>query len=357
MIRSTHVGVEHKSTSTMVDMLVLIWQHLLDRRSISLQDNFFDLGGTPAQAVQMFSELTQVTGRDLTPVSILHAPTIATLAQALDQPVPLRLPVVVPMKAGTEGPPVFIAAGLGGSILDLLQVARHVQSVQPIYGLVAQGVDGVDEPFNRVEDIAQFYLEAMKRMQPRGPYVLVGGSFGGLVMLEIAQRLTASGERIGLLAMLDSYPHHRYLSLRQRARLTRRRAVNRLSILARLPRREALSYIIRRMGGRLTPSESWSQEVADRMAIGALRSPAMRRLCDNDYHALARYRPRFYKGKIKFVRVGAGSHFPDDAAAVWDHLTNELEVETVPGDHREMITRHFESLASVLSRYLQEVAR
>ncbi len=355
MIRATKLLVDSKPAAPMVDVLALIWQQLLQRQSISLQDNFFDLGGTPAQAVKMFSELTQITGRDLTPVTILHTPTIATLAHALEQPAPLRLPVVVPMKAGNAGPPVFIAAGLGGSILDLLPVARHVESPHPIYGLVARGVDGADEPLDRVEDMAQFYLEAIKRLQPFGPYVLIGGSFGGLVMLEIAQHLMANAEEITLLTMLDSYPHHRYLSRRQRLRLLRRRATNRLSILAKLPPRDALSYIARRLRGRITPSGTWSQQMADRMAVGALRSPTMRHLRDNDYLALANYRPQFYKGKIKFVRVGAGSHFPDDAAGVWKHLANEIVVETLPGDHREMITTHFKDLASALSRYLQEV--
>jgi acetoacetyl-CoA synthetase len=346
--------VEHNPTSSMVEVLTPIWRRVLQRPSINIEDDFFYLGGDVTLAINLFSEISQATGRDLPPVTILHAPTIAALAAILEQPVSPRLPVVVPMKSGTEGPPVFIAAGLGGSLLDLLQLARHIQSPHPIVGLVAKGVDGVDEPFERVEDMAQFHLDAIKKLQPHGPYVLIGGSFGGLVMLEIAQRLSANGEEIRLLAMLDSYPHFRYLSLRQSARLISRRAKNRISVLMQLPRREALSYVIRRVGGRFLLSGERGKRVADRLSIGVSLSPAMRRLRDSDYLALARYRPRFYKGKIKFVRAEVESYFPDDAAGVWGNLAENVEVETVPGDHREMIATHFESLARVLSRYLQE---
>jgi hypothetical protein len=80
----------------------------------------------------------------------------------------------------------------------------------------------------------------------------------------------------------------------------------------------------------------------------------MQRVRDSAYLALTRYRPRFYPGKIKFVRAEISSAFPDDAAAVWEPLAQIVEVETVPGDHLGIIAIHFEDLASVLSRYLRE---
>jgi len=59
----------------------------------------------------------------------------------------------------------------------------------------------------------------------------------------------------------------------------------------------------------------------------------MKRIRDSAYVALTRYRPRFYRGKIKFVRAAVVTGFPADAEAVWTPLTEEIEVETVPGDH------------------------
>jgi hypothetical protein len=81
----------------------------------------------------------------------------------------------------------------------------------------------------------------------------------------------------------------------------------------------------------------------------------MQRVRDSAYLALTRYRPRFYRGKIKFVRAAIPSGFPKNAAAVWEPLVDNIEVETVPGDHLGMIASHYEALAAVLSRYLREV--
>jgi acetoacetyl-CoA synthetase len=191
----------------------------------------------------------------------------------------------------------------------------------------AMGMDGLDEPLERVEDMAQFHLDAIRELQPYGPYLLVGYSLGGLVALEMAQRLSANGEKIALLAMLDAYPNIRYLSLGQQIRLATRQAKRRLRALGGAPYQPPVS---------------------------ASFTPAMQRVRNSAELALTRYRPRFYPGKIKFVRAEISSRFPDDAVAVWAPLADEFEVETVPGDHLGMMATHFESLASVLSRYLEE---
>ena len=72
-----------------------------------------------------------------------------------------------------------------------------------------------------------------------------------------------------------------------------------------------------------------------------------------NFAAYRRYRPQFYRGNVKFVRAGSNSYFPDDPAAVWGKLTDEFEVETVPGNHLDIITDQFESLAAALTRDLR----
>ncbi|MGA8764550.1 MAG: alpha/beta fold hydrolase [Candidatus Sulfotelmatobacter sp.] len=318
-------------TSSMIEVLTPIWQRVLQLPSIHVNDNFFDLGGDSSQALQLFTEIAQVCGRELPPVMIYQAPTIAALAALLEQPIAPRFPALVLLKAGSQKPPVFIAHGLGGSVMDFYQPVRHIQSDHPIYGMQARGIDGVDEPLGRIEDMAQFHLNAIKELQPHGPYVLMGYSLGGLVVLEIAQRLSANGEKVALLAMLDAYPHMRYLSLGQRIRLTLRQA---------------------RRGSRTLGNLGGSAPYQP--PAGVSLTPAMQRVRHGAYLALTRYQPRFYRGKINFVRAQVSSGFPADPAAVWSNLAAEFEVETVPGDHLGIITTHFEHLAAVLSRYLGE---
>src|SRR6202050_2222116 len=224
--------VMHKSTSSLAEVLTAIWERVLLRPGIRIDDNFFDLGGDSLLAVQLFSEIARVSGRELAPVTIYCAPTIAALADILEEPSAPRFPPLLQLKEGV-GAPIFLAHGLGGTAMDFFQLVKYLKTQRTIYGMQAKGTDGVDEPFDRIEDLAQFYLDAIKKLQPHGPYLLVGYSLGGLVSLEMAHRLIKDGEKVALLAMLESSPHPRFLSLKQRVRLGTRLANTRASTVGR----------------------------------------------------------------------------------------------------------------------------
>jgi len=284
-----------------------------------------------------------------------NTPTIRAMAALLEQPATLGFQSLVTLKGGVQESPVFIVHGLGGSAMEFFQLTTHIQSRRPIYGLQSKGIDGAAEPFVRVEDMAQFYLHAMKERQPRGPYFLMGYSFGGLVALEMAQRLSESGEKVALLAMLDTYPHPRHLRLRQRARLAFHTAKFRVSAVMQLPRRDALSYIARRSRRLLHISQDHNRTLV-RPLIGVPLTPQMLRIRDSDYRAWTNYQPRFYRGKINFVRAQIRTEFPDDPVEVWADLARDLEVETVPGDHHGILSTYCKELAAVISGYLRQAS-
>lgn len=320
-----------EATSSMIDVLTPIWQRVLQVSSVRVDDDFFDLGGDSSLALQLFTEIAQSCDRELPPVTIYQARTIAALAALLEHPTTPRFPTLVLLKPGAEKLPVFVAHGLGGTVMDFFQPVRHLESDHPVYGMQARGIDGLEEPLESIEDMADFHLRAIRELQPHGPYALIGYSLGGLVALEMAQRLSENGQRVALLAMLDAYPHMRRLSLGQRVRVAARQA------------RRGF-YGLRNLSGS-APYQP---------PAGVSFTPAMQRVRASAYLALTRYRPRFYPGEIKFVRAAITSGFPADAAAVWSPLAEKLEVTTVAGDHLGIIATHYDSLASVLSRYLSE---
>ena len=331
--------------SSAVEFLLPIWQRVLQRSSIQPKDNFFDLGGSPASATRSFSEIEKGCGRHLPAVLIYNAPTIEALAQVLEQPEPPRVPPLLLLKAGTVRPPVFIAHGLGDTVFDLFRLVNTIESPHPIYGMQAKGIDGVDAPLASVEEMAEFHLEAIKKLQTQGPYFLIGYSLGGLVALEIAQRLSAGGEKVALLALVDSYPYRTQLGLVQNALLS-----------FRLAKRRILSPSAPLGRTRAEHSESIDRNPSPGSQIPEAMSSVMQRMRDSAYLALKRYRPQYYGGRIKFVRPAISSDFPDDPAAVWSDLAAQFEVETIPGDHWSLLTTEFEKLGSVLTGYIREAS-
>jgi len=127
----------------------------------------------------------------------------------------------------------------------------------------------------------------------------------------MAQRLSASGERIALLAMLDAYPHVSTLSPGQRVRLAGRQASLRAAQIA--------NQIIRPRTGEEKASTEKEELV--------VTTEAMLRVRESDKRALQRYHPRFYSGGNQ-IREGSHQHgISDDPAAVWGAPGRQIRIE------------------------------
>jgi len=346
----------HTPCATTVETLTEIWQRVFQRTSIGPEDEFRDLGGNDSLADRMFAEIAQVFGRELPSATITHATTIAALAELLERPDLPAFPPLVKLKSGVEKTPIFIAHGLDGRA-RFVELAKHIRSEHAIYGLQAKGIDGLGKPFESIEEMAAFYLEAIGELQPVGPYILIGYSFGGLITLEMARRLAEAGKEVALLVLVDAYPHPRYLSPGSRLRLAIRRVWRHLSEMGSRPTGDAVSYLIGGLKHRLNMAGVRDDDglAAETPPLSYARTTV--RVRNSSYEAYGRYRPRFYPGKISFVRAEASSYFPDDPTAIWGKLAAEFEVETVPGDHLDLVGSGFEYLANALTDYLRRAQR
>jgi acetoacetyl-CoA synthetase len=340
------------SVSATVQKLMPVWRRVLQQPLIHPDDNFFDLGGDPERAFELFAEISREWGRELSPLFIYQAPTVLAVAALLEQTCPPQLLPVVLLKAGSS-PPIFVAHGLGGNLMEVFELTKHIRSPHSVYGLQAQGLDGVGQPLDRVEDMARTFIDPMKQLQPHGPYRLVGYSFGGLVMLEIAQRLSRSGEKIALLAMLDTYPRG-WLSLRQSGRFAMQRTRRCISAISRAVMSTSPLHLLLPLGRRAPHLRRRDKGKIHRAQLCGCFTPAMERVKARNYLALKRYRPSKYSGATLFLAAENITSFPDDPAAVWGKFAANLKVETVPGDHRAMLANHAVSAGGILSRYLAE---
>jgi pimeloyl-ACP methyl ester carboxylesterase len=334
----------HMQTSRTMEILTAIWGRVLPQPQIGAEENFFDLGGDPASANRLFFEIAEEFGRELSPLTIYHAPTIAALARVLDEPALPRFPTIVQLKAGGETVPVYMVPGLCSSVMEFFKLVKHIETPRRIYGMQPRGLDALEEPFERVEDLAQFYIDAIQVQQPIGPYIFVGYSFGGLVALEMAQRLSEKGQKVGLLAMIETFPHRNHVPLGQSAGIFVRR-VKRL-----------VSKILCRAGLQKPAPEDPGEKKPDLPEVGKEFQPVMRRACLKGFVAFEHYRPRYYKGRINFVRATTRLHaLPDDPNVVWRRLVDEFFVEIALGGHWGIVTTQFKSTAAMLSRYLESI--
>lgn len=187
--------------------LISIWERLLDIQGIGIDDHYFDLGGHSILALQLFTEIEQLTGIRLPLATLFKAPTIRQLVLTLQSSQQsTNWQSLVPINSAGTKTPLFAVPGIGGNVVDFYGLGQLLGPDQPFYGLQSQGLDGQTEPFTTIEDIAAHYVREIQSVQHTGPYFLVGACIGGIIAFEMAHRLSAQGQRVALLGMLETWP-------------------------------------------------------------------------------------------------------------------------------------------------------
>lgn len=187
--------------------LVKIWEDLLGIEKVGVYDSFFELGGNSIQAVTMFTRIRKHFGRELPLATIFQAPHIHKLAAVVDQKNDdINLSCLVPIQPQGSLPPLFCMHAGAGNVLFYNDLARNLGTNQPLYGLMARGLNG-KEHFNKsIEEMATHYIQEIRSVQPNGPYFLAGYCLGGTIAFEMAKQLLKEGENVGLLATFNSLP-------------------------------------------------------------------------------------------------------------------------------------------------------
>ena len=182
-----------------------IWAELLNVEQVGIHDDFFDLGGNSLLAIKALSRIRAEFEADLPLATLLQAPTVGQLGALLHNRdfIP-SWSLLVPVRAGGTKPPFFLMHALGGNVLDYRRLVNHLESDQPVYAFQAQGLDGNLIKDAALEEMAADYVAELRSFQPEGPYFLGGFSLGGLLALEAAEQLTAAGQKVALVIMIQS---------------------------------------------------------------------------------------------------------------------------------------------------------
>ncbi|MGE0650495.1 MAG: AMP-binding protein [Alphaproteobacteria bacterium] len=180
-----------------------LWAEVLGLAKVGLHEDFFMLGGDSLQAVELFLRVEKEFGRRLPRSVLFEANTVAKMAEHIAAVVPSRC--IVPIQPHGDRPPFFCIHDGNAEVLKYRELSRLLGPEQPFYGIQSRGLDGEEEPFTDIDEMAAYYVQEIRKVQPEGPYYIGGYSFGGRVAYVTAQILRAAGEEVALLALLDTF--------------------------------------------------------------------------------------------------------------------------------------------------------
>jgi thioesterase domain-containing protein len=317
--------------------------------------------------------------RELPLSTLFLTPTVEGLASVLGQESnTLPWSPLVPLQPAGSKPPFFCIHPIFGTVFPYYELAYSLGFDQPFYGLQPLGLDGEQPPLTRIEDIAAYYIKALRKVQPSGPYYLGGWSFGGLVAFEMAQQLLSSGHQVALLAMLDTlapvpgntpsfgdgfkflfttvsryiwsfFLDYFYLITTPKQHKTNS-LTHRFSKFNKLIRWLGTNESWHSILGEAVIANSMPQESRQRI-LSELNIRPILRVYQANSQATLNYVPQVYPNPITLLRTSVQSSIAhQDPTLGWSKLAGEnVEVHWVPGNHLTMIKKpHVQVLAKQL---------
>ncbi|MBQ1076207.1 amino acid adenylation domain-containing protein [Micromonospora sp. C31] len=185
--------------------LCALFAEVLGVDRVGPDDNFFDLGGHSLLATRLIARARTDLGLDRAVRDLFQRPTPAgLLGDGADEGTATG--VLLPLRTTGTRPPLFCVHPGAGMSWSYAGLTQHLGPDQPVYGLQTRALSTPGYRAGGVGELAEDYLAEIRRVQPHGPYRLLGWSFGGVVAHAMATRLQAAGEEVELLALMDAYP-------------------------------------------------------------------------------------------------------------------------------------------------------
>lgn len=321
--------------------LAVLWSDLLNISPIGRDESFFELGGDSIAALKLFAGIARDFGVRVPMASLMQAPTLRLLAEVVDRASGGEevgspgLPVVVPVRSEGDEPSLFCIHGGDGGVIFYRSLGESLPPGRPLLAiespaLSAEGDHVLPVP---VEELAASYIAILREHQPQGPYHLLGYSYGGLLVYEMACQLTAAGERVRFTGMVDTVnpkASERKYRILERVEVYWKSSsssglILKFADLIKRARNGVITHFNARRDRRVAQATGKSSPYSD------VRSLQVR---EANVESGLSYHPRLlddhvylFKSKVEHDKY----EFPDDYG--WGDLTTSLEVVDVPGRH------------------------
>ena len=216
-------GTDHSSTSEhgsdaadhdrIRGALLRIWESLLPVGSMTVDEDFFHLGGDSLLAAQMLVQAEIELGVTVPMGEIVHARTIRSLAEVIVriEAATTHRSTVSCVQRGNEAtrPRLWFVHDLQGSAFRIRHLAEALGADQPVWSFESPLLRGEPNPYSSLETFVARYLTDLRAAQPEGPYWLAGYSFGGICAYEMARQLRRDGAEVAFVGVVDVGPGYR----------------------------------------------------------------------------------------------------------------------------------------------------
>jgi amino acid adenylation domain-containing protein len=336
--------------------LAEIWQDVLGLEKVGITDNFFELGGYSLNAVQIMTKIENKTGKKLPLAIFFKYPTIAQqVASSLVQNNADSVwKALVPIKTTGSKMPLYIVHGDGLNVLNFHDLANYVDPEQPILGLQAIGLDGIQSPLDDISEIAKRYISEILEDNPNGPYAIGGYSFGGYVAIEMRKQLEVLGKEVKMVAMFDTNAQNAEYANSPVQRISKK-------IRRQVPKFVWFSKLFVRRP-KTTINYQFSLLIKFLRNVGLVKTPEptgiyvlFNKINEKHHYAFSKYRLEPFNGKLHLFKSRMRIYFVDDQKYLgWTKYAQKgVKVYDVPGDHETMFhLPHVKEFAQILQNAL-----
>lgn len=305
--------------------LRIVFEDVLRLPRVGIDESFFDLGGDSLRLVELLAAIEKRFGKALDATAVMAHPTIGGLAPLLEQQRTAPAELIVELRKGPENgsaPPLFCIPGAGGIGVEFYPLSRRLPDDQPVIVLRSSGTDGHSHPPATIDALLDEHIRHILTWRDdhndTRPVRLMGYSLGGIFAWEIAQRLHARNIPVDHIFLIDAHvatDQGRALFQRPRAGL-----------------RERVRELVK---GR--PADDERRLLASELEEARRQGRIM------DAASLGRYnllvQASFYKdihsqpASFQTTYFLAENGPRREHADAWKHLTPNLTIHTIPGDH------------------------
>ncbi len=307
--------------------LIKIWEQFLGIEKIDSHDNFFVLGGDSLLAIQVISQIELELSISLKLQTLYQFPSISQLTNAISKQT-TDAACLMPLKTGS-GNPLFLIHGIDGTNFSFKLLLEAMEFQGPIFGIEASNLIN---PGHSIEELATSYIEKIREIQSKGPYLICGFSFGGIVAYEMARQLELIGDTPKFLGIVDAMnPQHNLVPLNDDRELL-------VFLSELLEGKEMPTLILQNLSNR-----DLLEKLVDCIGLNILPKMEQQTICEQiqrHLKSLKHYLPASYNGNVAFFeakeRFFRMKNVP--LATTWKPLIKgRMDVYKIEGTHLNIL--------------------